>query len=262
MILGTPLGTTPDQYHQLTHLRAQHDQLLNRIPDLDDLQASWLLLLYCASPRCNYQLRMLPPEAAANFAADHDLAVAACFNRLLDSVPLPAQALATAYPCTWGGWALPPHRPQPSPPFGRFGPTHSASPMPTPPNTQGPSNTNSTIRTKPHHLSGQQSPVPHTFSNTDGPPQAGNSWQGAKCDLKRFKRKGPPWPAVATTSHPRAPHRFPHRSAPVHPPRQPSNVGVPVRPAPSPPSPTIPTPLTPPTCSACCSCAVCGSHSP
>ena len=85
MVLGTPLGTPQYQQHQLQQLRAQHDQLLDRIPALGDLQASWLLLLFCASRRCNYQLRMLRPEITTNFAAAHDVAVATCFTQLLDS---------------------------------------------------------------------------------------------------------------------------------------------------------------------------------
>ena len=51
MVLGTPLGTPQYQQHQLQQLRAQHDQLLDRIPALGDLQASWLLLLFCAAER-------------------------------------------------------------------------------------------------------------------------------------------------------------------------------------------------------------------
>ena len=88
MVLGAPVGTPQYKQQHLQQLRTQHDQLLQRIPELDDLQASWLLLLFCASPRCNYQLRMLSPHDTAHFAAAHDVAVAACFTRLLDTAPL------------------------------------------------------------------------------------------------------------------------------------------------------------------------------
>ena len=74
IVLGTPLGTPQYQQHQLQQLRAQHDQLLDRIR-----------VLFCASSRCNYQLRMLRPEITTNFAAAHDVAVATCFTQLLDS---------------------------------------------------------------------------------------------------------------------------------------------------------------------------------
>ena len=66
-LLGTPLGTPA---FQATHLQAtadQHSTLLERIPAIQDLQAEWLLLLYCASPRCNYLLRMLRPEITQPF---------------------------------------------------------------------------------------------------------------------------------------------------------------------------------------------------
>ena len=107
MVLGAPVGTPQYKQQHLQQLRAQHDQLLQRIPELDDLQASWLLLLFCASPRCNYQLRMLSPHDTAHFAAAHDVAVAACFTRLLDTAPLPAPALGTAHlPLHMGGLGL------------------------------------------------------------------------------------------------------------------------------------------------------------
>ena len=101
------MGTPQYKQQHLQQLRAQHDQLLQRIPERDDLQASWLLLLFCASPRCNYQLRMLSPHDTAHFAAAHDVAVAACFTRLLDTAPLPAPALGTAHlPLHMGGLGL------------------------------------------------------------------------------------------------------------------------------------------------------------
>ena len=60
-VLGAPLGTPEYQRHRLSQTRASHQALLDDIPSLDDLQASWFLPLYCASRRCNYLLRMLPP---------------------------------------------------------------------------------------------------------------------------------------------------------------------------------------------------------
>ena len=56
---------------------------MNKIPLLGDLQAAWLLLLYCASPRCNYLLRLLPPATTSEFARSHDAAIARCLGRLL-----------------------------------------------------------------------------------------------------------------------------------------------------------------------------------
>ena len=58
-----PSRRTTPAYIQafLTDTLAKHILLLHSIPALHDLQASWLLLLFTASPRCNYLLRLLPP---------------------------------------------------------------------------------------------------------------------------------------------------------------------------------------------------------
>ena len=49
-VLGAPIGSAAFVQHQLQHANQHHQHLLDRIPHLEDLQASWLLLLYCASP--------------------------------------------------------------------------------------------------------------------------------------------------------------------------------------------------------------------
>ena len=106
-VLGTPLGTPEYQRHHLSQTRASHQALLDEIPSLDDLQASWLLLLYCASPRCNYLLRMLPPTTTRQYAQDHDLAVLSCLTTLLDAANMPATAVALAHlPLHLGGLGL------------------------------------------------------------------------------------------------------------------------------------------------------------
>ena len=105
--LGAPVGTQEYKQQHLQQTLTQHTELLQAIPTLDDLQASWLLLLFCASPRCNYHLRMLVPEETATFAQDHDTAVAACFTQLLDAGPIPATSLAIAHlPLHMGGLGL------------------------------------------------------------------------------------------------------------------------------------------------------------
>ena len=106
-VLGAPVGTTEYKQHQLQLLRTEHDKLLQQLPHLQDLQASWLLLLYCASPRCIYQLRMLPPDITAQFSQNHDAAVATCLSELLDAGPIPATSLAIAHlPLSQGGLGL------------------------------------------------------------------------------------------------------------------------------------------------------------
>ena len=63
MVLGTPVGSDAYKLQQLQHTRDQHHFLLQRLPDLEGLQAAWLLLLFCANPHCHYNLRMPPPTS-------------------------------------------------------------------------------------------------------------------------------------------------------------------------------------------------------
>ena len=107
-ILGTPVGSEAYIRHQLQLTSQSHQQLLQRIPALDDLQASWLLLLFCASPRSNHILRTVAPELVNDFVGTHDAAVASCLQQLLGNPDLPATALATAHlPLAQGGLGLP-----------------------------------------------------------------------------------------------------------------------------------------------------------
>ena len=45
--------------------------------------AAWLLLLYCASARAHYVLRVLPAEQTRAFAAEHDRSLLHCLANLL-----------------------------------------------------------------------------------------------------------------------------------------------------------------------------------
>ena len=83
LVLGTPLGTDEYVASTLAARRETQQRLLTRIPDVPDLQAAWLLLHFCAAPRANYLLRNAPPALTAQFAADHDAAVATCLGSLV-----------------------------------------------------------------------------------------------------------------------------------------------------------------------------------
>ena len=105
------LGSPAFVQHQLQHTLHTHQHLLQRIPTLDDLQASWLLLLllllFCASPRSTYLLRMCAPESTKDFAEAHDTAIGACLQSLLQTTDIPATSLAIAHlPLTQGGSGL------------------------------------------------------------------------------------------------------------------------------------------------------------
>jgi len=108
MVLGTPVGSDAYKLQQLQHTRDQHNFLLQRLPDLEDLQAAWLLLLFCASPHCHHSLRMPPPpNITAALSTEHDAAVAACLTDFLDTAPMPATSLAIArLPLNQGGLGL------------------------------------------------------------------------------------------------------------------------------------------------------------
>lgn len=108
-ILGVPVGSTEFVQAQLQHIQENHATLLQQLPHLNDLQASWLLLLCTASPRSNYLLRLLPPNTTATFAQTHDAAVTACLAQLLEQQDMPAPALARAHlPLAAGGLGLAP----------------------------------------------------------------------------------------------------------------------------------------------------------
>ena len=84
-VLGTPLGHPEFVSAQLRQVSECHRVLFERIPSVSDLQAAWLLLLYCAGTRANYLLRALPPHATEEYAADHDGSMRHCLSRLLES---------------------------------------------------------------------------------------------------------------------------------------------------------------------------------
>ena len=61
-----------------------------RLAPAEDLQASWLLLLFCEPPQCNHVLRLLQPGVTAASAVAHDAALLDCLSDLLQCGPLPA----------------------------------------------------------------------------------------------------------------------------------------------------------------------------
>ena len=103
-VLGAPLGSDAFVRHQLHAKRRSQDRLLQSIPRIHDLQAAWLLLLFCAAPRANYLLRALPPHLTGGYASMHDAAIARCVAALLDygEGPLPQPTRRAAGIEIWG----------------------------------------------------------------------------------------------------------------------------------------------------------------
>ena len=106
LFLGSPLALLLLSGLSL-RCREPHDQLLQRLPELDDLQASWLSLLFCCFSRCNYLLRMLLPSVTAEYAGARDSAVLSTFADFLGVDGLPDRARRIAQlPLSLGGLGL------------------------------------------------------------------------------------------------------------------------------------------------------------
>ena len=82
-LLGTPLGTAEFVRSQLDATEAAHQLLLQRILAVQDLQSAWLLMLFCASSRATFHLRVCHPDHTEAFARQHDLHTWQCLSTLL-----------------------------------------------------------------------------------------------------------------------------------------------------------------------------------
>ena len=125
-ILGTPLGHIDYITEMIQELSREHQRFLDRIPEIEDLQAAWLLLSFCAASRANFYLRTLSPDHSRSFAVSHDANIWNCLSRMLiigpdDAVQSNSQAISqlplrlgglglrcatrTAIPAFWASWA-------------------------------------------------------------------------------------------------------------------------------------------------------------
>ena len=108
-ILGTPVGRPEFVESALAKILANHRELLTRIPEVQDLQCAWLLLLYCGAARANFYIRTIRPELSAEFSQRHDEQMWHCFCKLLktppDAVAVSVSKAATL-PLTSGGLGL------------------------------------------------------------------------------------------------------------------------------------------------------------
>ncbi len=86
-ILGTPLGTPEFVRSSLRKVCEEQRLLLQRIPGIQDTQAAWLELLYCAASRANYVTRVVAPELSEEFARAHDDGIWECFSEILGVHP-------------------------------------------------------------------------------------------------------------------------------------------------------------------------------
>ena len=82
-VLGTPLGHDDFVAAHLESVLAEHQILLTRIPLVKDVQSAWLLLLHCASVRACFQIRVVRPSAASQFAESHNGTLWQCLSNIL-----------------------------------------------------------------------------------------------------------------------------------------------------------------------------------
>ena len=108
-VLGTPVGHPDFIRHFLRKKSDAHSRLFERIPSVGDLQAAWLLLLYCAAAKPNFLLRTVSPAFTSACAAQHDFQMWRCLSRVLGisahTVPESAKVLASL-PLWKGGLGL------------------------------------------------------------------------------------------------------------------------------------------------------------
>ena len=108
-VLGTPVGHPDFIRHFLQKKSDVHSRLFERIPSVGDLQAAWLLLLYCAAAKPNFLLRTVSPAFTSAYAAQHDFQMWRCLSRVLGisahTVPESAKVLASL-PLWKGGLGL------------------------------------------------------------------------------------------------------------------------------------------------------------
>ena len=86
-VLGTPCGYRDFIKSHLDKTGDDHQILLDRIPLLDNLQSSWLLLVHCAGARANYLTRVVQPDAALVFCQRHDVSMWRCFSAFAQIEP-------------------------------------------------------------------------------------------------------------------------------------------------------------------------------
>ena len=105
-VLGVPFGHQDFISSFLRGKIASHQTLLDRIPEVPDVQSAWLLLSYCAAARANFFLRSVDPDESEEFAQAHDEGVWRCFSRIMGLSPSCDARIQASLPLCEGGLGL------------------------------------------------------------------------------------------------------------------------------------------------------------
>ena len=108
-VLGTPRGHSDFVAAHADKRITDEKRFLDKVAQLGDLQCAWLLLTFCAVPRANHMLRILPPSAVEPYAKSHDDAIWGCFCQLMECQNRSSEELArhvATLPARKGGLGL------------------------------------------------------------------------------------------------------------------------------------------------------------
>ena len=107
-VLATPLGHPDFVRANLEWKSISHQWFLDRIPLMEDVQASWLLLVHCAAALANYMTRVLEPASSLEFCERNDLALWHCLCNIMQISPSQAQDIrqTATMPMILGGLGL------------------------------------------------------------------------------------------------------------------------------------------------------------
>ena len=114
-ILGCPIGSPSFCKAHASKRVEEEQEFLKFIPKVAtvNLQCAWLLLLYCAVPRANHIIRVLPPSISSRYAELHDTSMFDCLLEVLsvprdslDSISLQRLKDWASLPCRMGAMGL------------------------------------------------------------------------------------------------------------------------------------------------------------
>ena len=86
--------------HEAFVVHKAHSVLLDRIPATENVQAAWILLLFCAAAKANFLLSTVNPDA------HHDSCCWQCLCRILRAPDNPTRKMIAAVPLSEGGLGL------------------------------------------------------------------------------------------------------------------------------------------------------------